>query len=350
MKALSGYRLVVNTLPWLTIALLSIPVVSGVLGAMAPAFGWLPVLGGDRLSLAPWRQLAQAPGLAAMARLSVVTGLASAALSLGVVVLFLGCFVQTPLFRRVQRWLSPLLAVPHAAAAIALAFLLAPSGWLMRGLSPWASGWQYPPDYPFPGDPWGLALILGLVVKEVPFLLLMSLAALVQCQAGERLSVARSLGYRPLTAFLKAVMPGLYPLLRLPVYAVIAFATSTVDVAMILGPSTPPTLAVSVVGWLNDPTLSTRFMASAGALLQLLLTLAALLSWWLLERLVAARESRLVGGWPPPVWRSLAGGHRVDGHASGAGPDDGGAGRADAVVGGRLLAVSTLFALAADRR
>ncbi|MCI0509567.1 putative thiamine transport system permease protein [Chromohalobacter marismortui] len=293
MTAGVAYRLVVGVLPWLTIALLSVPVVAGVLGALAPAFGWLPVLGGERLTLAPWRQLFAVPGIVDMARLSLVTGLVSAALSLGLVVLFLGSFLHTPLYRRIQRWLSPLLAVPHAAAAIGLAFLLAPSGWVVRGLSPWATGWAYPPDYAFPGDAWGLSLILGLVVKEVPFLLLMSLAALVQCQARERLSVARSLGYRPLTAFLKGVMPGLYPLLRLPLYAVIAFATSTVDVAMILGPTTPPPLAVAVVGWLNDPTLSMRFMASAGAMLQLLLTLTALLIWWTLERLVA-RVSR---GW-----------------------------------------------------
>jgi len=293
MTSAVAYRLVLGVLPWLTIALLSVPVAAGTLGALAPAFGWLPVLGGEHLTLVPWRQLFAVPGLADMARLSLVTGLASTALSLVLVVLFLGSFLGTPLYRRIQRWLSPLLAVPHAAAAIGLAFLLTPSGWVVRGFSPWLSGWAYPPDYAFPGDAWGLSLILGLIIKEVPFLLLMSLAALVQCQAGERLRVARSLGYRPLTAFLKGVMPGLYPLLRLPVYAVIAFATSTVDVAMILGPTTPSTLAVSVVGWLNDPALSMRFMASAGAMLQLLLTLAALLIWWALERLVA-RASR---GW-----------------------------------------------------
>lgn len=287
MSRATSYRFTIGVLPWLTLALLGLPVASGLLGAMLPAFGYLPVLGGDRLTLAPWRALFEGPGLIDMVRLSLVTGLASAALSLGVVVLFLGSFLHTPLFRRMQRWLSPLLAVPHAAAAIGLAFLLAPSGWLVRAISPWATGWQYPPDYAFPGDPWGLSLMLGLVIKEVPFLLLMSLAALVQCQARERLAVARSLGYRPLAAFLKIVMPGLYPLLRLPIYAVIAFATSTVDVAMILGPTTPPTLAVSVVGWLNDPALSMRFMASAGALLQMLLTLGALGVWYALERLVA---------------------------------------------------------------
>lgn len=280
---MSGYALGVRLAPWLAIALLSLPVAGGLAGVIAPAFGWLPALGGDTLTLAHWQRLWQMPGLTRMVQLSYVTGLASAGLSLAIVVLFLGAFMQSRLFTAMRRLLSPLLAVPHAAAAIGLAFLLAPSGLLSRALSPWLTGWQYPPDILFPGDPHGLSLIAGLVIKEVPFLLLMSLAALPQCQASERLRVARALGYGPLSAFLKAVLPGLYPLLRLPVYAVIAFASSTVDVALILGPTTPPPLAVAVLRWLNDPDLTMRFVASAGALLQLAVTLAALISWWLFE-------------------------------------------------------------------
>lgn len=289
----SGYALGVRLAPWLAIALLSLPVASGLAGVIAPAFGWLPALGGDALTLDHWQRLWQMPGLDRMVQLSYVTGLVSAGLSLAIVVLFIGAFLQTRLFGAMRRLLSPLLAVPHAAAAIGLAFLLAPSGLLSRALSPWLTGWRYPPDILFPGDPHGLALIAGLVIKEVPFLLLMSLAALSQCQADERLKVARALGYGPLTAFFKAVLPGLYPLLRLPVYAVIAFASSTVDVALILGPTTPSPLAVAVLRWLNDPDLTMRFVASAGALLQLGVTLAALVSWWLLENLLR----RLTRAW-----------------------------------------------------
>ncbi|MGC3874727.1 ABC transporter permease [Halomonas sp. GXIMD04776] len=300
----SGYALGVRLAPWLAIALLSLPVASGLVGVIAPAFGWLPALGGDTLTLTHWQALLERPGLDRMVQLSYVTGLASAGLSLSIVVLFLGAFMHTRLFSAVRRLLSPLLAVPHAAAAIGLAFLLAPSGLLSRALSPRLTGWQHPPDILFPGDPHGLALITGLVLKEVPFLLLMSLAALPQCRASERLRVARSLGYGPLSAFLKAVLPGLYPLLRLPVYAVIAFASSTVDVALILGPTTPPPLSVAVLRWLNDPDLSMRFMASAGALLQLGVTLAALATWWLIEFLVR----RLTRAW-------LANGRRRNGDA-----------------------------------
>src|SRR3546814_9049615 len=53
---------------------------------------------------------------------------------------------------------------------------------------------------------------------------------------------------------------------------------------MILGPNLPPTLSVQVVAWFNDPDLGMRFLASAGAIAQLLVTMALLLSWWLLEQ------------------------------------------------------------------
>lgn len=282
----SGYAIGVRLAPWLAIGLLTLPVASGLAGVIGPAFGWLPALGGTELTLAHWQALWQVPGLGRMVQLSYTTGLASAALALTIVVLFLGAFLHTRLFSAVRRLLAPLLAVPHAATAIGLVCLLSPSGLLSRSLSPWLTGWHYPPDFLFPGDPYGLALILGLTVKEIPFLLLMSLAALPQCDADARLRVARALGYRPSTAFLKAVLPGLYPLLRLPVYAVIVFASSNVDVALILGPTTPPPLSVAVLRWLYDPDLTMRFMASAGALLQVMVTLAALATWWLLERLV----------------------------------------------------------------
>ncbi len=154
----------------------------------------------------------------------------------------------------------------------------------MRWASPGLTGWERPPDLLIVNDPLGLALMAGLILKEVPFLLLMSLAALPQLRPEQRVTVARSLGYAPGIAWLKCVFPALYPLIRLPVYAVIAYATSVVDMALILGPTLPPTLSVSVLTWFNDPDLNRRFMASAGAVLQFGVTLAALLTWWLGEQ------------------------------------------------------------------
>lgn len=294
MTPLTGF---IRISPLLILLVLVLPVLAGLAGVLLPAFGWLPALGGEQFSLEAWRQLLAQPGLWRMVRISLLSGLLTPLLSLLLVALFIGAWSDTASFRRVRRLLSPLLSVPHAAAALALAFLVAPSGLLARWFSPWLTGWEQPPDLLIVNDPLALTMMAGLVIKEVPFLLLVTLAALPQCRADDRVRMARSLGYAPLTGWCKAVFPSLYPLIRLPVFAVIAFASSTVDVAMILGPTNPPPLSVAVIRWLNDPELETRFMASAGAVLQLLVTLTAVSIWWAGERLVARlARSRLVDG------------------------------------------------------
>ena len=275
----------------LTSLLMLGPVLAGLLGALLPAFGWLPVLGGDSLTLEPVRALLATPGLARSIALSLASGLLATLLAMLMVIGLLSAWSGTRLFRWMVRLISPLLSIPHAATALGFAFLLAPSGWIVRMISPELTGWSRPPDWFFPHDPYGLAMIAGLTIKELPFLLLVSLAALPQIEPRRTQNLVRSLGYGPMVGWLHAVWPRLYRQIRLPIFAVIAYASSVVDVALILGPTNPPPLAVQLVRWMSDPDLSMRFLASAGAILQLLVTLAALGIWWGGERMA----SRLLG-------------------------------------------------------
>ena len=291
--------------PLLTLALLVGPVIAGLLGTLAPAFGYLPVLGGARLSLDPWRQLFDWPGLGEAVRLSVVTGLGATLISLAIAVLIVAALQGTRTFGVLVRLLSPLLSVPHAAAALGLAFLIAPSGWIARALSPWATGWLQPPDLLITQDPMGLALMAGLVVKEVPFLLLMILGALVQAGDAPGRMVAQTLGYGRATGWAKAVLPRVYPQIRLPVFAVLAYSMTVVDVALILGPTRPATLSVQILAWMNDPSLALRFVAAAGAVLQLGLVIGALIVWRGLEAAVARTSRR----WTAAGARGIAADH-----------------------------------------
>lgn len=271
--------------PLATLALMLGPVIAGLAGTVLPAFGYMPALGGDSLSLAPFHDLLSRPGLATSLALSLGTGLAASFGAFTIVILFTAAFEGGRFFRAMRALLSPLLAVPHAAAAFGLAFLIAPSGWAMRLLSPWATGATRPPDLLIIGDPYGLSMTLGLMAKEVPFLLLMVLAALPQTASLRARNVATGLGYARVAGWLGAVLPRLYPQIRLPVFAVIAYATSVVDVAIILGPTTPAPLAVRLVGWMRDPDLAMRLTASAGALLQLGVSAFAIGLWIVGERL-----------------------------------------------------------------
>ncbi len=280
-------------LPALTLLAMLGPVVAGLWGTVLPAFGHLPAAGLTGPSLDPFRELFAWGGLGAASRLSLTTGLVATALSLGIVALITAGWSGTRTFRALERLLSPLLSVPHAAAAFGLAFLIAPSGWVTRLISPTLTGWDRPPDLLILQDPLGLAMIAGLVIKEVPFLLLMTIAAMGQAQPRRSLLVAQSLGYGRLTGWLKTVFPRVYFQIRLPVYVVIAYSMSVVDVALILGPTTPPTLSVQIVKWMSDPDLAMRLTGAAAALLQLVLVIGALAFWWVGERVVA----RLGRGW-----------------------------------------------------
>ncbi len=284
-------------LPWaplVTLALLIGPVAAGTLGALAPSVGLAPWRGDAAPAFGPWRDLLAWPGFADAARLSLVTGLGATAASFALTVLIFAAFSGTRAFRAVERALAPMLAAPHAAVAFGLAFLIAPSGWIARALSPWATGWARPPDLLLVNDPAGLALMAGLVLKETPFLCLMTLAALGQTDWARELRAARSLGYGRVAAWLTVVAPQVYPQIRLPVYAALAYAASTVDMAIILGPTTPPTLAVQALIWTNDPDLTLRLRAAAAATAQLLLVFAALRLWRIGEAAAGRGFARVV--------------------------------------------------------
>jgi putative thiamine transport system permease protein len=291
-RGLSALALV----PGLTLALFLLPIAAGLIGTWLPAFGILPALGGTELTLAPWRRLLADPALPGALAATLVSGFGSALLAFCVAVGFAAAAHGTWAYRQATRLLAPLLAVPHAAVAIGLAFLLAPSGFLLRLVSPWPSGLALPPDVATVQDRWGLALLLGLAVKELPFLLLMLLGALGQVRADRRLAAARALGYGPVTAWLKTVLPAVYPQIRLPVYAVLAFSLSVIDMALILGPTAPPTLAVLVFDRFGDPDLEMRFVGAAGATLQLLVVVAAIALWRLGEIAAAASGRRWIAG------------------------------------------------------
>jgi len=192
----SAPRFRLSWVPSLTLAVFLIPVSVGLAGTWLPAFGWFPALDQYRFSLRPWYDLFAYPGFFSATQLTLITGLGSALLALTAMLLMLMAFYPSRLFRRLERWLAPVLSVPHAAFAIGLGFLITPSGWLMRLFASLTGMPDYPPNWLTFQDPWGISLMLVLALKETPFLLFMALASLPS--SGQRWR--RSLGLRPLAS------------------------------------------------------------------------------------------------------------------------------------------------------
>lgn len=181
-----------------------------------------------------------------------------------------------PVWTSVQRRLALLLSVPHAAFAVGFFFLFAPSGWLARAIAPLAQ-WSAPPDGMTVQDPYALSLALALAIKECWFLLWVLAAALGEQAVSRQMVMARAIGYSRWQTWTLVLWPQLLPRLGWPVMAVFAYGLSVVDMAIILGPGTPPTLAVLVWRWLTDPDplLQARGSAASVVLLVLLLVCVA---------------------------------------------------------------------------
>ena len=180
-------------------------------------------------------------------------------------------------------------ALTHAALAIGFFFLLAPSGWLLRALSPWLTGFDSPPPWPTTQDPWGLGLIAALVIKEIPFLLWTAATQLQRDDVRQRWraehALAQTLGYAPSRAFWLVLWPQLATRLRWPVLAVLAYGLTVVDMALVIGPATPPTLAVLAWQWLQDADPATYAQGAAAGVLLALMVLACSALWLGSQRL-----------------------------------------------------------------
>jgi len=307
MTVAAGRRLRAGVLVAVIVGLVA-PICAGLWETLAAAFGHLPAIGAEGWSLDAWRALVAAPGIGTSLRLTLVVGLASTFLSLAMATA-MAAWAHDRIGRgAIARLIAPLLAVPHVALAIGLAFVLAPSGWIARALSPWATGWQVPPDLATVNDPFGLSLILGLVAKELPFFLLVMLAALSQLPLADQMRAGRALGYGRAEVWALVVLPQVYARIRLPVYAVLSFALSVVDVALILGPTNPPTLAVVLTRWFMASDTTMILPASAASLAQGA-CVAIGIAFWRGGEVLAARCGRawVASGRRSRLWARLAG-------------------------------------------
>ena len=274
----------------LLLCLFILPVGLGLCGVLLPALGYFPALGSYDLSLRPVQEFLAWPGLSMAVCLSVGAGLLATWLSLLGAICLLLWFWDHPFGRWLLRFAGPFIAVPPTAVAAGLILFLAPSGWLMRLISPELTGFTRPPFWALFPDPHGFGLVLALVIKEIPFILLLCLSALARVPASDMRRITRSLGYGRVSGFILIVWPQIYRQIRLPLLAVLVFAISVVELPLLLGPSLPPPLSVLVFQGFQDADLQQRFAASVGAVVQFALVGLSWVVWrageWLLKGLM----------------------------------------------------------------
>ncbi|WP_373958453.1 ABC transporter permease [Vibrio gigantis] len=274
-----------RALYFVVIAVCIIPTIPGVAGVVASSLSFIPPLGLEEPTLKGFSQVFQWEGVWHSIGLTLCSAFISSYLACFLTFCILQATWQRPFWRKIELTLSPMLSIPHVAFAIGFAFLFGPSGLGARSIHHifGASGSSSELAL-LVKDPYALGLIVMLALKEIPFLLLMSISILQQIDVERITKVSSSLGYSRSQIWWKCIFPQWFIKLRFPMLAVLAYSLSVVDIALILGPTNPPTFAILVWHWFNDPDLSLLPRAAAGAIIlfilaSLMIALARLIEW-----------------------------------------------------------------------
>ncbi len=255
------------------------PVLAGLIGVFLPAFGWFPIYGKSRFTHDILALTFHQEDFARSARLSIFTALFSTFVAYWLSIFAIIYSQQSKSFNFLKRIIAPIIAAPHITVAVGILFLIQPSGWLFRIISPWLTGWLTPPDLNIMPDLYGLSLIVGLIVKELPFLLLIGFAVVKQVNVSHYKQQVSSLGYGPISGWFHIIHPMVASRMRLSVLIVLCFSISVVDMALILAPSTPAPLAVKIFNWYQSPNINNQLIAASGAVYLLLITLLCCFFW-----------------------------------------------------------------------
>ena len=266
---------------------LIVPITFGILGFLLPSFGYFPILDKHQFNLNYFYVSSNIPGISKSIILSFFTGFLSTVLALFFSQLIILSIFQSRVYSFIKIIISPLLALPHVTMAIGLLFIFSPSGLLLRIFSPWLTGFERPPNIFIIPDDYGFFLILGLVLKEIPFFILVSISAIEQFGARKFFNLGKSLQHTTFSVWCVLLFPLIYHRIRLIVFIVIAFAASVVDISLLLAPSTPSTLAIQILQNYQSSEPKSLFIASNLALIQLLVILKLFLIWFLLEKLLS---------------------------------------------------------------
>ncbi len=229
---------------------------------VAPLFLSLVLLAPNLFEFESFNALFAHPQFYGALKLSLFTGIISTLLALAFAIIVVMAAAPKLLSRS-----GMFLALPHLALALGLGFVLASTGLLARVLV----GGTSPPDWQLVQDATGLGLIAALVLKEAPFLV-WAMVTIMQSDAlrlplQQQASVARSLGHGPQSIFFKIVLPQVLSRVVWPIVAVFSYGMTVVDMALVIGPAQPPTLAQLLWTELNDGEIASNARGAAGTIL-----------------------------------------------------------------------------------
>jgi putative spermidine/putrescine transport system permease protein len=267
------------------IALMLLPVllvigglfVGGLLLAVVQSLGYFPSVGEHSFTTAHYRSLLVdyefRNSLLLTFELASASTLISAAAGLALALPLREIARRSSVFNAL---LQVPIAVPHLVMAVVLLNVIAPSGLIAR--MAYAAGViSSPAEFPaLVNERYGVGIILAYVLKETPFIALMTLAVLVRL-GDEYDSVARTLGASRWQRLRYVTLPMVAPATVSASLVVFAFIFGAFEIPFLLGRQYPAMLPVIAQRRFMDLDLAAR--PDAVAIAVVIAVIAALLVW-----------------------------------------------------------------------
>jgi putative spermidine/putrescine transport system permease protein len=228
--------------------------VLGLIQSLAP----LPTAGADVLTVEHFAHVLSDPDFLHSLMLTLYVSATSTAIAAAFSIILALVLVSIAKKYRLLHFIFQIpLTVPHLVIAVAVVFMLSPTGFFSRlavkfGLIDSSAA--------FPlliNDRWGVGIILAYVWKEVPFITLMILAVLRHTGV-ELLEVGRTLKAGPWQRFRYITLPTISPSLGAACLIVFAYSFGAFEVPFLLGQSYPMTLPVWAYKNYSDVDLLAR--------------------------------------------------------------------------------------------
>jgi putative spermidine/putrescine transport system permease protein len=272
-------------------------VVAGLFGGglalgMLQSLGYLPAAGMESLSLAHFNHILQDPdffkSLSITFYIAITSTIIAAAVSM-LMALALNALAERCRF--VHFIFQVPLTVPHLVVAVAIVFLMSPSGLISRmaintGLIESSASFPL-----LVNDRWGIGIMLAYIWKEIPFISLMLLSVLRQTGSG-LMEVGRTLNANRWQCFRYITLPILMPSLGAACLIVFAFTFGAFEVPYLLGQTYPLMLPVWAYKNYSDVDLLARPEGIATGIIIAAVVIVAIAGAQLLAK--AARKRGIV--------------------------------------------------------
>ncbi len=272
----------------LVLGIISFPVIFGIIGTVLPSIGnFLDV--SDDLTFEHYVLAFQLPGIEKSIFLSILVGVLSTLISLILSQVILAKLYFTNFFTKLNKILYPLIAFPHITMAVGISFLFSSSGFFIRIFS-LVFNFDRPPNLDLFPDNYGFFLIFGLILKETPFFLLISIGFLNNTKSKRYFLLAKSKKFSNFSSWIFFIFPLIYRKLKVTIFVVLIFSATVIDMSLILAPTTPSTTSIRILQLFQQPELASFSIASCLSIIQLLTIVFIILIWISFEKLICKQQ------------------------------------------------------------